>query len=98
MIQCDYDIQQVLELSPQDFPVDLTGKGRGGTRFQPPFDYVQAEGIQLDCAVYLTDGWDTVNFQAPDYPVLWCFSEKFNNTYPEFWESKWGKTVEVFAH
>lgn len=72
MIHCDYNISHIEEIEVGG-AVKGEVHGRGGTSFDPPFEYVRDEGIDLDLVLYFTDG------EAPlpreenriDVPVLW---------------------------
>lgn len=72
MIHCDYNISHIEEIEVGG-EVAAEVHGRGGTSFDPPFEYVQDEGIDLDLVLYFTDG------EAPlprednrvNVPVLW---------------------------
>jgi predicted metal-dependent peptidase len=72
MIHCDYNISHIEEIEVGG-EVSAEVHGRGGTCFDPPFEYVQDEGIDLDLVLYFTDG------EAPlpreenriNTPVLW---------------------------
>ena len=48
-------------------------KGGGGTAFQPAFDWLEANYIEPDVMVYLTDGYssDLATLKEPDFPLLW---------------------------
>ena len=76
IIQCDTYIRQINEYTVDTFPTnpnEIIIKGRGGTSFQPPFDYLEQEGIRPSALVYFTDGecsWPT----EPDFPVLWALT------------------------
>ncbi len=70
VIYCDTRVNAVEEFTPEDGEVKLTIKGGGGTRFQPVFDYIEAEGIDPLAVLYLTD-LDGPAPQEPPYPVLW---------------------------
>jgi predicted metal-dependent peptidase len=76
LIQCDTYIRQIDEYTYDTFPdnpKDLLIKGRGGTNFQPPFDYLEKEGIIPSALVYFTDG--ECSYPTPvDYPVLWALT------------------------
>ena len=54
--------------------------GRGGTSFEPAFEWVQekreSEGMQVDALAYLTDMMGTFPEEVPDYPVLWVTKSK----------------------
>jgi predicted metal-dependent peptidase len=45
--------------------------GRGGTRFNPPFEWLQREGRRPDLLVYFTDAEGEFPRIEPDFPVLW---------------------------
>lgn len=70
VVQCDARVQHVdtFDLG-QPFKIDRI-HGRGGTDFQPVFDWVEAEGINPMALVYLTDGYAPAP-DVPDYPVYW---------------------------
>jgi predicted metal-dependent peptidase len=46
-------------------------KGGGGTDFRPPFREVEKQGLEIQCAIYLTDMYGSFPENAPPYPVLW---------------------------
>ena len=54
---------------------DLGRYGGGGTNFQPPFDYVYENELDVDSFVYLTDLECSMPHE-PDYPVLWVSTTK----------------------
>jgi predicted metal-dependent peptidase len=72
IIQCDKQVRDVQELEPQDYPFELTAQGRGGTRFQPAFDWIAEHDIDPVCAVYFTDMDPADTPEDPGYPVLWA--------------------------
>ena len=45
----------------------------GGTHMPAGFDFVDAEGIEPDVFVCLTDGYTGFD-EPPGYPVIWCIS------------------------
>jgi predicted metal-dependent peptidase len=59
-------------------------KGGGGTLFQPAFDWVEEQQLEVDFMIYLTDGLssDRPTVQAPDYPVLWASTILQQHDYP----------------
>lgn len=70
VIECDTEVQRDREYLPGDIVHDdITG--RGGTAFQPLFDYVEQKGYMPACLVYLTDLDCSDSPAEPDYPVLW---------------------------
>jgi predicted metal-dependent peptidase len=77
LIQCDADIQKVEEFdecSATSFE-RMRIYGRGGTRFEPVFDWIKEKSRQgvftFDTLIYLTDGFGSFPPQPPSYPVLW---------------------------
>lgn len=72
VVYCDSRVKHA-DTFEQGEPVVLKPVGGGGTLFQPAFDYLQREGIDPACCVYLTDlenGAERVS--DPGYPVLWA--------------------------
>lgn len=72
VIQCDSAIQDVEEIEQGEEMGVSVRHGNGGTSFKPVFEYVEKEGIEPACMVFLTDmypndGWPP----EPTYPVLW---------------------------
>lgn len=46
--------------------------GGGGTSLTPPFKYIADHNIDIDCAIYMTDGYASKpDIDPPRYPVLW---------------------------
>jgi predicted metal-dependent peptidase len=77
LIQCDADIQKVEEFdecSATSFE-RMRIYGRGGTRFEPVFDWIKEKSRQgvftFDTLIYLTDGFGSFPDKPPSYPVLW---------------------------
>ena len=76
MIHCDSRISHVEEIEVGG-SISAEVHGRGGTCFNPPFEYIIEEDIGLDVILYFTDG------EAPlpreenrvDTPVLWVVTE-----------------------
>lgn len=70
VIYCDAAVQTVEEFGPSE-AINLSPKGGGGTDFVPPFKWVEENGIEPKCLIYLTDLCCNSFPVAPDYPVLW---------------------------
>ena len=70
LIQCDTAIRHVQYLTAGETPARIVAKGRGGTLFQPVFDWV-AENMTADVLIYATDldCWDEIT--DPGIPVIW---------------------------
>ena len=80
LIQCDADIQKVEEFdeySATNFN-RMRLLGRGGTRFEPVFDWIKEKSRQgvftFDTLIYLTDGFGSFPQTPPSYPVLWIMT------------------------
>lgn len=58
--------------------------GGGGTDFRPGFKWIEDEGVNPTCLVYLTDGCCWHYPKAPDYPVLWVGTKDFEPPFGEF--------------
>lgn len=71
LMQCDADIAECVEIEETE---DLLRKikGGGGTDFRPPFKWLQDEGLEPDCLIYLTDLFGTFPSIPPSYPVIWA--------------------------
>lgn len=77
LIQCDAEVQKVDRYGDDD---QLDAKkfevaGFGGTSFKPPFKWLRENGQEdIDCMVYLTDGYGDAPTYPPPYPVLWVLT------------------------
>lgn len=71
VIYCASSIAKVEEFEADD-DADFHPAGAGGTSFIPPFEYLEREGIEPDCFVYLTDLEGPAPKDAPSYPVVWA--------------------------
>lgn len=86
VLSCDAAINHVDDLSMDD-PFQLKCHGGGGTDFRPPFKWLEEQGIEPACLVYLTDLYGPFPDKPPPYPVLWC---SINNQ-----KAPWGETLKV---
>ena len=66
-------VQTILSGDEEEF--EATAKGGGGTDFRPAFKWVEDEGIDCTCFIYLTDLEGKFPTAAPEYPVLWAVPE-----------------------
>lgn len=86
-VECDWDIQRILELTPYSYELDEIKKvkGRGGTQF-PVSKIAQAieeKGGNVTCLVYFTDGYGNVEGPIVNFPVIWLLCQK-HDFKPEF--------------
>lgn len=70
VIECDYNVQKVYQLTPH-MKIDTKFKGRGGTSFKPPFEYIEENKLPIDLLIYFTDLEGDFPEKPPKYPVLW---------------------------
>lgn len=71
VVFCDAKVHKVQEVSEPEDISSLKPKGGGGTAFEPVFDWIAKEAEDVDCLVYLTDGYGSFPKSQPKYPVLW---------------------------
>ncbi len=85
VIECDAAVQAAYDL-PEGGKISY--RGRGGTDFRPPFEYLKAQKMKPDMLVYLTDSQGTFPEMKPDYPVIWCVT-----TQGDLGHIPWGDVV-----
>lgn len=69
VIHCDTEVRKVEEMEQDDI---ITPIGRGGTQFQPAFDYVNENIIDAKAIVYFTDGGSWDGYKEPNCEVIWA--------------------------
>jgi len=82
ILDCDAAVQNVRVFEPFD-PVDFDSfglKGRGGTSFEPVFDWLETQSESMtgpapDVLIYFTDGYGTYPEDPPDLPVCWIMPD-----------------------
>jgi len=93
LIWCDAKIQRIDMIGdPADLEVTWRQgtTGGGGTKFTPPFKWVDENLDNVDALVYFTDGESSFYpDKAPDYPVVWGHIGKPAHKYP------WGARVDI---
>ena len=89
VIYCDSTITQVdtFEDASEIDANTLVKVGGGGTRFDPPFDYVAENDIEPDIFIYLSDLEARFPSTEPDYPVIWVSTTKE--------VAPWGQTITL---
>ena len=99
VVMADTRVKDHIVYEPDDYPVEFEAKGRGGTLFQPSFDWAKANlDGEPDCALYLTDmePGDGDRVQDPGYPLLWCdFSGSTALGYSYGWQPTFGEHVII---
>jgi predicted metal-dependent peptidase len=95
VITCDTEVHDVIKVSDSTKLDSFNLTGRGGTLFQPAFDWIRDQKIRPCCVLYFTDleCFDTP--VKPRYPVLWMVPEQYyhHNT-PGFGKKLKLKTVK----
>ena len=71
LIQCDTQVQHVAYLRPGDGFDRIEVQGRGGTKFQPAFDWIAGSGFAPAAIIYATDLYCEETPQDPGLPVIW---------------------------
>ena len=88
LIQCDARVQHVAYLQAGETFDRIEVHGRGGTRFQPAFDWIANSGLTFSAIVYATDLDCVDEPQDPGIPVIWL-TPNHNRTMP------FGEIVQV---
>jgi predicted metal-dependent peptidase len=74
VLYVDAEVQQHDEFDSAD-EVEFKFRSGGGTRMEAGFAWVQANNIEPDVVITLTDGYDHFT-KAPDFPVVWVVSSE----------------------
>lgn len=90
VLYCDTRVFKTAEFEPDNPFTFERNVARGGTYFQPVFDWVTENQIEPRALLYLTDLEPGDHPQDPGYPVLWCVPETCST---KTWD--WGEVVEV---
>lgn len=91
-IPCDATVytKHIQTYTPEDLPiVTVDMSGGGGTSFKPPFKYLEKQGIEPQCLIYLTDMCGDFPSEAPSYDVVWL------NTYEKDTKAPFGETLWI---
>jgi predicted metal-dependent peptidase len=97
VVYCDTTVKHSDTFDRGDY-VKLKFHGGGGTRFNPPFNWVVHNDIEPDALIYFTDGGGSVGprglndpFEVPSYPVIWAT----NWQDPNFLCEEFGEIVKI---
>jgi predicted metal-dependent peptidase len=71
LIQCDAEIRRVDYLDPGETFERIEVEGRGGTQFQPAFDWVSQNASDANIIIYATDLRSSDTPENPGIPVIW---------------------------
>ena len=94
LIQCDAAVDKY-DVYDDNNPFDIEDgskiewAGGGGTSFCPVFKFMKKEGIQVDCLIYITDGFGDAPEEPPPYPVLWILTKDGCEDFCD-----WGKKIK----
>ena len=81
LVQCDAEVQRVDIIQSGESFDRIEVHGRGGTRFQPAFDWIAKSDFGADAIVYATDLHCSDQPQDPGLPVIWLTPTR-NRTMP----------------
>ena len=81
LIQCDAQVQRVDYIQPGESFDRIEVYGRGGTCFQPAFDWIAESGFGAHAIVYATDLNCSDQPRDPGVPVIWLTPAR-NRTMP----------------
>jgi len=77
VMTCDTKVHEVVKIAKMtDFFKKVQFLGRGGTDFRPVFDKVRELRLQPELLIFLTDGYGPTKDKAPNYPVLWVYTDE----------------------
>ena len=71
ILDVDTQVNSVRRFSKDDMPATLEISGRGGTAFEPAFDWVIENDEDPTVLIYFTDMYGSFPKYEPDYPVIW---------------------------
>jgi len=72
VLYCDTSIRHTEEFTPDDAEITLKCHGRGGTRFAPVLDALNAWDVPPAACLYFTDLENgSEQIEQPAYPMLW---------------------------
>lgn len=98
LIECDAGVANyTLYERGDDLPDKFPAHGRGGTSFDPPFEFMREHGIEPRLAVYFTDGCGDCSAPAPTFPVLWAQIpwKHYGGKHYESFRPPWGEHIKV---
>jgi len=77
-IYFDTAVRRTKEFTIEDLPISLDVQAGGGTAFQPVFDYIRENSVEMDALLFFTDmgAYDWNKIQNPGYPVLWMNTDR----------------------
>ena len=78
VVQCDTEINHIDTFHQGELFNVTKIHGRGGTDFEPVFDWIEEEFINPMAVVYLTDGECDAPSNIGNYPVFWGVTGSYN--------------------
>jgi predicted metal-dependent peptidase len=90
LIEHDAKITKVRKFERADeLPTTIQLHGRGGTDFNPVFEYINDLDEMPDAVILFTDGYGPHPEYPPEYPVLWVMVETTPDIQMTFGEQIW---------
>ena len=71
VIYCDSSIHGIDEYTPDDLPITAKCLGGGGTSFRPVFEWADNYDGDIECIVYLTDGYGDQDSITTNHETVW---------------------------
>ena len=93
VLQVDAAVQDAAEYAPDDLPVEIALKGRGGTDFRPGFEWLDEQGIQPGVCLYFTD-MECSDYPEtePAYPTVWV---NWSDPSEDWNREPWGERIDI---
>lgn len=91
IVYADARVNGTAEFLPGDL-IEYKPVGRGGTDFRPAFKWVEEQGIEPACLIYLTDMYGSFPDEVPEYPVIWASTTKLEGL-PANYRAPFGEEV-----
>jgi predicted metal-dependent peptidase len=82
VVEFDCTIHRIYEMSKKS-EIKHNAVGRGGTSFDPFFEYVEQEGV-ADFVILFTDGFAPAPQTRPRVPLIWCLTGSGECPCPEY--------------
>lgn len=90
ILECDTEIKRVYSNYRRGDYKKIKLEGRGGTNFQPPFDWMVEHKKQNCLLIYFTDLWASWDFDKHHISCIWCTPSSGEDAPVEY-----GKTVHI---
>jgi predicted metal-dependent peptidase len=93
LIQFDHEVSDVRDYHKGDWK-KIEIKGRGGTSFKHPFDYIEKNKLVGKMNIIMTDGYASYP-EEKTYPVTWLFVGKSGYNFAKSVGLNWGHHIII---